>query len=105
MFGKEEINSVFFDLDGTLLPIDLDDFLEKYFGALTGEFSDLAESDKLVKILMKSTEAMIENDGSKTNKEVFMDSFFSLLNAKNRSRTMKRFEEFYRTTYPRLRHK
>ncbi|WP_040657470.1 HAD family hydrolase [Orenia marismortui] len=93
-------NTALFDLDGTLLRIDFEEFLKNYFKALTAEFHDLLrDSDKFIKILMKSTEEMIKNDGRRTNQEVFMDSFFSLLDVQNTELVSSRIEYFYKNKF------
>lgn len=94
--------TVLFDLDGTLLPIDIDEFLDKYFRLLTTEFSDLAEPEDLISILSYSTKKMINNDGSKTNKEVFITEFFSQIDVNNKQEIMKQFDSFYCNKFPEL---
>lgn len=98
----QNFNTVLFDLDGTLLPIDIEEFLEKYFRLLTGEFSDLASPDKLIKSLYRATDKMLNNDGLRTNKEVFIDHFFTMIDTANKKKVMNRFSEFYSNKYPKL---
>lgn len=97
--------NILLDLDGTLLPIDMDHFLKLYFQALTKEFSDLTNKDEFIQILMQATEEMIKNDGEKANEAVFKDAFFSKLNIKNESKIMDRFDDFYENKYPKLKNK
>ena len=70
------MKAVLFDLDGTLLPMDQDEFIGAYFTELAkvvcGE--NLAP-ETLKEMIWASTKAMIKNDGSRTNKEAFWDSF------------------------------
>lgn len=74
-----DIKAVLFDLDGTLLDIDIDFFLQKYFErmvALARQFG-IAGHDSLVQHIWRSTEAMIANkDVHRTNQEVFEEAFF-----------------------------
>ena len=95
-------DTVLFDLDGTLLPVDIEKFLEKYFNILSRSFVDLAEADEFENILYKATEQMIKNDGQKTNKDVFVEQFFSLINVKDEDRIMDRFNKFYQEKYSQL---
>ncbi|MCD8025823.1 MAG: HAD family hydrolase [Clostridiales bacterium] len=62
-----------FDLDGTLLPMDMEEFIKLYFGSLCKRFSPVLniEPDKLINAVWKGTGAMAENDNSATNREVF----------------------------------
>lgn len=66
------MNTVLFDLDGTLLPMDQEAFIRLYFGALTQKFAPHGfEPEKLIQGLWAGMKAMQENDGSKTNEDVF----------------------------------
>ncbi len=70
------IKTVMFDLDGTLLPFVQDEFIKLYFGGLCKKLAPLGyDSDKLVKVVWKGTEAMIKNDGSRSNRDAFWDVF------------------------------
>ena len=95
-----------FDLDGTLLNINMDEFIKYYFDALSREFSDLCESrEEFIKILMDSTAEMIKNNGDKTNQEVFMEDFFQKINiseTQSAEGIKKRFDNFYQEQFPKL---
>lgn len=68
--------TLLFDLDGTLLDLDIDEFLPVYFRALTARFAHLMEPKEFVAKLMASTAAMIQNkDPQVTNEEAFMADF------------------------------
>lgn len=72
------LKAVLFDLDGTLLDIDMDYFLTQYFREMTkmAEEKGLVLPD-LVDRLWKSTRAMMSNlDPNRTNREVFEEDFF-----------------------------
>ena len=70
------IKAVFFDLDGTLLPMDQDRFIKGYFGRLCKKMAPLGYApDLLVKGIWMGTEAMIKNDGTCTNEERFWKVF------------------------------
>ncbi len=88
-------DNILFDLDGTLLPIDMDRFLEKYFVALQSHFSGQVEGDKFIDSLLKATGSMIKNNGQLTNKEVFTNNFFKMLPELNKEEALKSFDEFY----------
>lgn len=98
----EKRDMILFDLDGTLLRIDFDNFLNRYFKALTGEFTDLAKPELFIKVLMKSTQEMIVNDGTLTNEEAFMASFFSMIEVEDIEATKSRFNSFYKDKFPLL---
>lgn len=95
-----------FDLDGTLLNIEVDEFLKYYFGALSQKFNDLCENqDQFIKVLSKSTEKMIKNDGSKTNQQAFMEDFMQRIGIKEKKEARKikeRFDNFYQREFTEL---
>lgn len=70
-----EIKAVLFDLDGTLLPLDQDIFAKNYFSYLTETvLPHFADAKKVIKIMLAGMDAMVKNDGSKINKEVFFET-------------------------------
>lgn len=70
------LKAILFDLDGTLLPMNDDEFTRTYFGLLCKTVTPLGYSpEKLVDTLWAGTSKMYRNDGSKTNEEVFWNCF------------------------------
>ena len=70
------IRAVWFDLDGTLLPMVQEDFVKAYFGALAAKLAPHGyDPKKLVQAIWTGTGAMIKNDGSCPNEKRFWDSF------------------------------
>jgi len=68
--------TILFDLDGTLLDIDMDVFIPKYFNMISAKFSNLIEPHQFIEDLLYSTRLMIaDKDPLTTNEEVFMNSF------------------------------
>ncbi len=66
------INTILFDLDGTLLPMDLDSFIKAYFKKIADWLEPHGfEKKKLMDAIWHGTAAMVKNDGSRTNEEVF----------------------------------
>lgn len=71
-----DVKVILFDLDGTLLPMDQDLFIKAYFGLLAKKLSKHGyEPDKLIKSIWTGTMSMVNNNGLKTNEEVFWDKF------------------------------
>lgn len=71
-----EIKAVLFDLDGTLLPMDQDEFVKAYFTLLTKRMVTLGyDPKKFGECLMKGVAAMVKNDGSCLNEKRFWDVF------------------------------
>ncbi len=89
------LKMVMFDLDGTLLPMDMDEFTNGYFGLLAKKAAPYGyEPQSLVKAVWHGTAAMVKNDGSRTNEEVFWKDFISVYGEQAlKDRPM--FEDFY----------
>lgn len=98
------ITTILFDLDGTLLPMDQDVFIQAYMGGLAAKMMHYGYDPKLlVKSIWKGTGAMVLNDGSKRNDEVFWNVFSNLY---GRDVWMDEpiFEEFYRKEFQQVQH-
>ena len=71
-----KLTTVLFDLDGTLLPMDQDNFVKYYFGLLARKLAPLGyDPSALPGHIWAGTEAMVRNDGSRTNEEAFWEKF------------------------------
>ena len=86
---------VLFDLDGTLLPMDQDVFVNGYFGFLVKKMEPYGyEPKKLIRSIWGGTEAMVKNDGTVSNEEAFWRYFTSVYGERSRE-DIHLFEEFY----------
>lgn len=93
------MNTVLFDLDGTLLPFDTEVFEEEYFKRLLNKLSDLFPSDDLKRYIWDSTIEMVKNmDENMTNKDVFLKKFSEFTDL-NINEIYDRFMDFYHTDY------
>lgn len=73
------IDTVMFDLDGTLLWMDEKQFIKRYFDALVTKFQKEGfHLPNLLDMVWSGVDAMIHNDGVKTNETVFWDRFLKL---------------------------
>ena len=70
--------TLLFDSDGTLLPMDQDQFVQSYFSRLAKKMADRIDPKQLVDTIWKGTGAMIMNDGRATNEQVFWQVFDKL---------------------------
>ena len=68
----KKINTILFDLDGTLLSIDMKEFEEIYYTSLSNAFKSIIAPDNFMAILYSSMKAMVKNKENRTNEEVFM---------------------------------
>lgn len=72
----DRIDTVLFDLDGSLLPMDQELFVKLYMGALGKTFAPEGfDPKKMTSAVWKGVEAMMRNDGSMTNRERFFQVF------------------------------
>ena len=93
------IKAILFDLDGTLLPMDQEEFLKAYFGGLVKTMVPHGyDPDKVVKSIWAGTGAMVNNDGNRTNEEVFWESFCSFFGPDAR-KDEPIFQNFYETQF------
>lgn len=89
------IKAVLFDLDGTLLPMDMDVFINRYFGLLAQKLAPRGyESKKLINAIWTGCDAMVKNDGGRTNEEVFWAEFARIFGEEALA-DKPLFEEFY----------
>lgn len=93
------IDTVLFDLDGTLLPMDQDEFINTYMGLLAKKLAPQGyDPNHLIAAIWAGTKAMVENDGARTNEEVFWEDFCHIFGADAR-KDEPLFEEFYATDF------
>lgn len=72
--------AILFDLDGTLLHMDQDAFLKVYMKELIGAILPLGGDPSVIKAaFFKGVEAMILNDGTRTNHDAFWDCFMEIV--------------------------
>ena len=89
------IDTILFDLDGTLLPIEMDDFERVYFRGLGAHFQDIIEPEKLFGMLHRSMQVMVENTEKISNEKVFMDAFSTFIDVEDLAMYQARFMDFY----------
>lgn len=93
------INTILFDLDGTLLSLDQDDFIQTYFYLIGKRFERLGYDKKtFVKAVWAGTEAMIKNTGEVTNEVKFWEVFSAIIKD-NHLQIQNEFVEFYEMDY------
>lgn len=92
-------SAIFFDLDGTLLPMDLEVFTQTYFKLLAARFPEY-DPKSFVSAVWQGTKAMTANDGSMTNEARFWSVFSGVMGQEVLDRQAE-FEAFYRTDFNR----
>lgn len=102
------IRAVLFDLDGTLLDIELDAFLRDYFGLLGPVVAELVGDgltpQQALGAVIEGTNAMSGVHPDATNREVFQNAFHALTGFDlGQAAAAARLEVFYREEFPSLR--
>ncbi|MHA1803202.1 MAG: HAD family hydrolase [Promethearchaeota archaeon] len=98
---KEGINTILFDLDGTLIILH-DNFIPAYIKLLSKRVSHLMKPSKFIAKLMMASKKVEENDGSDTNENVYAKTFFPAIGFK-REELEPIFDQFYEEDFPKLR--
>ncbi|WP_026478051.1 HAD family hydrolase [Alkaliphilus transvaalensis] len=96
------INTILFDLDGTLLPINTEDFLQRYFYELGVKFKDYFSPQELSEMILASTYYSIKNNEvDKTNETVFFEDFFTKTSYPKET-IIPIFEDFYENDFRKI---
>ena len=89
------LNTILFDLDGTLIPMSQEAFVHAYFAELTEELKPLGyDPEALIRALWHGTGKMVKNDGSMTNREAFWNDFCAFFGEQAREHE-KKIDRFY----------
>lgn len=96
------ITTILFDLDGTLLPMDNDEFTKAYFGLLSANMAKYGYEPKtLIDAVWAGTVEMVKNRGGKSNEAAFWEKFGTIFGEKGVN-DKPLFDEFYRTDFQKL---
>ena len=96
--------AICFDLDGTLLPMDIDEFMAAYFARIAAYMAAQGlDAQRFMAALKAGTKRMAVHDGSATNEQAFWDEFFSVYGVKDaaeRERMRALAADFYDADFP-----
>ena len=99
-----KIRAILFDLDGTLLPLEQDVFVNTYFAALVKATAQRGyDPHQIIKAIHLGTQAMVQNQGGKTNEAVLVDILVSVL-GKNILQDLDLFDGFYEGEFQQIKH-
>jgi phosphoglycolate phosphatase-like HAD superfamily hydrolase len=98
---NHNIQAVLFDLDGTLLEVDLKKFIPGYLKLLSESISHLISPKKVISKLLKASEAVNHNDGTQTNDSLFAKVFFPI-GGYTRGEIQPYFDNFYENKFVEL---
>ena len=94
-----DINTILFDLDGTLLPMDQEKFVNGYFKMLAAKLAPYGyEPQQLINAILAGIKAMIKNDGSQLNEDAFWKRFVEIYGDKVLA-DKPVFEDFYKNEF------
>ena len=98
------VKAIFFDLDGTLLPMDEDLFVKFYIGNMAKKFvgSEIS-AEKLPNGILLGLKAMFKNTGERTNEEVFWEAFDGYM-GKYHEPFVPMFNEYYANDFIHAKH-
>lgn len=88
------INTVLFDLDGTVLPLDMELFMKIYFTEMEKVFIDQTDYGKISKNIWAATQEVVSNVEPISNEEVFMEAYGKLIEG-DLQEHKRRFDSFY----------
>ncbi len=94
------ITTVFFDLDGTLLPMRQEEFIKRYFGGMVKKLAPHGfDPETYVNTVWAGTKAMVQNDGTVTNEQRFWEVFTAAYGEKAEI-AKPLLEEYYEKDFP-----
>ncbi|MED1781591.1 HAD family hydrolase [Brevibacillus fortis] len=98
------VNTILFDLDGTLLEMQTEPFVKSYLVEVGRHVGDQYDTEKLLALIWDATKAMIMNqEPDKTNEQVFIEHFTEH-SEWDREEIWQLFDSFYRDVFPTLSH-
>ncbi len=91
--------AIFFDLDGTLLPMDNDEFTKGYLSMLAKSVAPLGYcAETMIPAMWRGVGAMIKNTEERLNSELFWEVFSKTLE-KDCKDDIPKFDNFYKTDF------
>lgn len=100
--SPKSVRAILFDLDGTLLPLHQDTFVHTYITALVKATAQRGyDPSKVKKAFLWATQAMVQNNGEKTNQEALTQALVSVLGEKIHQ-DLDIFDSFYDTEFQQI---
>jgi HAD superfamily hydrolase (TIGR01549 family) len=96
-----QLKAILFDLDGTLIDVDLSQFIPGYLKLLANCVAHLITPKKMVPAMLKAFEFVNKNYGKITNEEAFIEAFFPV-EGYQREDIQPLFDKFYRENFKEL---
>ena len=94
-----QYKAILFDLDGTLLPMDYDEFSKGYFHLLSKVVAPYGyEKEPFLSAMMQGVASMVKNNGEVPNCDRFWETFSGLLDPEIYN-LIPVFDDFYETDF------
>ena len=75
---ENHIRAILFDLDGTLIEVDLSKFIPAYLNLLAKSVAHIIPPNIFIPKILKASKAVENHDGHLTNEEVYLNNFFPI---------------------------
>lgn len=98
----KNIKAILFDLDGTLINVDLKKFIPNYMQLLSEKFKHIIRPSKFISLLLEASKRIDQNDGKVLNEDLFEQVFFPL-NGYSREEVNPILDDFYEKDFIKLR--
>jgi len=100
----ENIRAILFDLDGTLLDIEMESYIDGYVEGLAQCFKDVTDRTVFAEVLISSAYALLSSrSGEQTNEQYFLSMVASQLGIEKRQ-LRQRLQHFYKNGLSSLSH-
>ncbi len=96
------MKNILFDLDGTLLPMDVEEFTQKYFGYIVQTMNNNNRDGKtILKAIGYGVDTIIKNDGTLKNDVLFWNAFEKVCGI-SREEIEPEFTVFYENVFDKI---
>ncbi|MDD5822966.1 MAG: HAD family hydrolase [Firmicutes bacterium] len=93
------IKAVLYDLDGTLLPMNTESFVQIYFETLAKKMAESGFGAEVKAAMGEGMQAMLDNDGSRTNEEVMLEVFRKYFEGEKFDQINQAFMDYYKNEF------
>lgn len=102
MNSNNNYKALLIDLDGTLLDLDIQQFIDAYIDALSDRFIEYLDKKDFAEQLFGATSVMVKNgDPGKSNEEIFYEDFCRRIGLSEKE-IKPVVKDFYDNDFPRL---
>ncbi len=101
-YNTRQYQALLLDLDGTILNLDIENFIPAYLEVLSEKYTGNLNRDVFIRHLLESTARMVaNNEPDRKNIEVFYDEFCQRI-GQSREQIHSILEDFYQNDFPAL---